>query len=250
MSVKWKVQTPASGERGRRQHVREFAEPGVRLGEPPERLAGIAQALLGIHRVLDAPGGAAPLAQRHAERVRAHDACRDVLDDDGRHAVVAGGAEDVLADDARVALHLDRVGQLAEKPSPDADGAERAAGGEDCLHVAGRLDQPAGYVGELDDFVPLADDGEILARVAVDERLAVGDRGADGRNVDVLLDGLVEAGSLDDLLVAGAGGQSNAEAVPGQLVVKRELVGLAMAGTPYQALIPDYTVLLRWYPGP
>ena len=102
--------------------------------------------------------------------------------------------------------------------------AERAGGGEDAPHIAGRLDQRAGHVAELDDLVALADDGQVLAGVAADERLLGRGWGRVAADVNVPLDHLVEAGGLDDLLVAGGGGEPDAEPVPGHLADVDHLV--------------------------
>lgn len=220
---------PLLGERTDREHVRELAEPRVRLGDAAESLAGFLEADLHVRRVLNPPRRAAALSERHAERVLADDARRSVLDHDRRHAVVSGGAEDVLADRARVPAHSDRVRQLAQEPAPDADGTERACRREHRLHVAGGLHQSACDLGELDDLVVAPNDGQVLAGVTADERLAVGD----GRDEHVPLDRIVEPRGLYDLVVLRAGGEADAEAVPGRIadvdhladVVSRHFLG-------------------------
>ena len=52
----------------------------------------------------------------------------------------------------------------------------------------------------------------------------VGDGGVERRDEDVALDGLVEPGRLDDLVVGGASGESDAEPVPGHLADVDHLV--------------------------
>ena len=137
---------------------------------------------------------------------------------------MTSASKDVLPDLALVTLHLDGVRQLAEQPSAYSDRAERACGGEDRPHVACRLNERACDLRELNDLVALADDGQVLASVATDQGLLVGNRGAERRDEDVPLHRLVEARGGDDLVVAGASGKSNAEPMPGDLADVDHLV--------------------------
>jgi transposase-like protein len=56
------------------------------------------------------------------------------------------------------------------------------------------------------------------------ERLLVRDGGVEREDEDVALDGLVEPGRLDDLVVGGASRESDAEPVPGHLADVDHLV--------------------------
>ena len=157
---------------------------------------------------------------------------RHVLQGDGGAAIVAGGAQHVAADGALVAPDAQRLGQLAQQPPAHAIATQRARLVEDGAHATGRFDPRAGHVLELDHLVVLVDGGQVRARVAPEEALAVRDGLLHGGREEGALDGRIETGRLDHLLVGAAGGQLRAQAVPGLLADIGHLVDVVRHGAP------------------